>query len=109
MKAAPSLEKTLSRYAEARALVTGTTAIQGANGKFSNLEESLVRNVDRRIFGQHNARSIVDLDRMTPADIATLQARSARATVNAVYVHLAEGIDDASRRRVHDARRTPAS
>ena len=39
MKAARSLEKTLSRYAEARALVTGTTAIQGANGKFSNLDD----------------------------------------------------------------------
>ena len=75
MKAAPSLEKTLSRYAEARALVTGTTAIQGANGKFSNLEESLVRNVDRRIFGQHKARSIIDLDRTPPADIAKLLAQ----------------------------------
>ena len=72
MKQAPTLEKTLSRYAEARALVTGTTAIQGANGKFATLDESLVRNVDRRIFGQHRARSIIDLDRMTPADIATL-------------------------------------
>ena len=97
MKAAPSLEKTLSRYAEARALVTGTTAIQGANGKFSNLEESLVRNVDRRIFGQHKARSVIDLDRMTPADISTLKAQIGAGTVNAVYVHLAEGVDVPSR------------
>jgi hypothetical protein len=97
MKAAPSLEKTLSRYAEARALVTGTTAIQGANGKFSNLDESLVRNVDRRIFGQHKARSIIDLDRMTPADISTLKAQIGAGTVNAVYVHLAEGVDAPSR------------
>ena len=97
MKAAPSLEKTLSRYAEARALVTGTTAIQGANGKFSNLDESLVRNVDRRIFGQHKARSVIDLDRMTPADISTLKAQIGAGTVNAVYVHLAEGVDVPSR------------
>jgi hypothetical protein len=97
MKAAPSLEKTLSRYAEARALVTGTTAIQGANGKFSNLDESLVRNVDRRIFGQHKARSIIDLDRTTPADIATLKAQIGAGAVNAVYVHLAEGVDTKSR------------
>jgi hypothetical protein len=97
MKQAPSLEKTLSRYAEARALVTGTTAIQGANGKFSNLDESLVRNVDRRIFGQHKARSIIDLDRMTPADIVTLKAQIDAGTVNAVYVHLAEGVDPSSR------------
>jgi hypothetical protein len=97
MKEAPSLEKTLSRYAEARALVTGTTAIQGANGKFSNIEESLVRNVDRRIFGQHKARSIIDLDRMTPADITTLKGQIDSGKVNAVYVHLAEGIDARSR------------
>lgn len=96
MKQAPSLEKTLSRYAEARALVTGTTSIQGANGKFSNLEESLVRNVDRRIFGQHKARSIIDLDRMTADDISTLKGQIASGTVNAVYVHLAEGIDTPS-------------
>jgi hypothetical protein len=42
LKQAPTLERTLSRYAEARALVTGTTSIQGANGKFANSEESLV-------------------------------------------------------------------
>ena len=32
----PSLETVLTRYAEARALVAGTTAIQGSNGKFAN-------------------------------------------------------------------------
>jgi hypothetical protein len=97
MKAAPTLERTLARYAEARALVTGTTAIQGSNGKFTNIEESLVRNVDRRIFGQHKARSIIDLDRTKPADIATLQGQIANGTVTALYVHLAEGVDTTSR------------
>ena len=97
LKRAPTLERTLSRYAEARALVTGTTAIQGANGKFANSEESLVRNVDRRIFGAHRARSIVDLDRTTPADLAALRAKIDAGDVNAVYVHLAEGVDGPSR------------
>jgi cytosine/adenosine deaminase-related metal-dependent hydrolase len=96
MKQAPTLEKTLSRYSEARALVTGTTAIQGSNGKFSNIEESLVRNVDRRIFGQHRARSIIDLDRSAPADLAALRARIDSGEVNAVYIHLAEGTDPGS-------------
>jgi len=113
LKRAPTLERTLSRYAEARALVTGTTAIQGANGKFANSEESLVRNVDRRIFGAHRARSIVDLDRTTPADRAALRARIDAGDVNAVYVHLAEGVDGPSRqefRTLVDARLlTPAT
>jgi 5-methylthioadenosine/S-adenosylhomocysteine deaminase len=97
LKQAPSLETTLSRYAEARALVTGTTAIQGANGKFANIEESLVRNVDRRIFGQHKARSIIDLDRTAPADIASLRGQIASGAVTALYIHLAEGVDPGSR------------
>jgi 5-methylthioadenosine/S-adenosylhomocysteine deaminase len=97
LKQAPSLETTLSRYAEARALVTGTTAIQGANGKFANIEESLVRNVDRRIFGEHKARSIIDLDRTAPDDIAGLRDQIASGAVTALYIHLAEGIDASSR------------
>ncbi len=97
LKEPPSLETTLSRYAEARALVTGTTAIQGANGKFANIEESLVRNVDRRIFGQHRARSIIDLDRTSPGDFATLRDQIASGAITALYIHLAEGVDHGSR------------
>jgi cytosine/adenosine deaminase-related metal-dependent hydrolase len=102
LKRDPSLERTLSRYAEARALVTGTTAIQGSNGRFATIEESLVRNVDRRIFGQHRARSIVDLDRTPPADRAALRARIDAGEVTAVYVHLAEGVDPGSRAEFRD-------
>jgi len=97
LKRDPSLERILSRYAEARALVGGTTAIQGSNGRFATIEESLVRNVDRRIFGAHRARSIVDLDRTTPADRAALRTRIDAGVVDAVYVHLAEGVDARSR------------
>src|ERR671937_2138717 len=42
----PSLLRTLTRYAEARALVGGVTAIQGASAKYRRKEEALVRNVD---------------------------------------------------------------
>ena len=57
---APSLLPELTRYAEARALVGGVTAIQGASAKYQDPQESLVRNVDLRIFGEHKARSRVD-------------------------------------------------
>ena len=98
LKGAPTLERTLTRYAEARALTSGTTSIQGTNGKFSSIEEALVRNVDRRIFGQHKARSIVDLDRTTPADMATLRKQITSGAVDSLYIHLAEGTDDVSRK-----------
>ena len=88
--------QTLTRYAEVRALVGGVTAIQGASPRYPK-EEALVRNVDRRIFGQHRARSLVDLGRTEPADRQRLRDQIERGEVTAVYVHLAEGIDDRSR------------
>lgn len=102
LKQAPSLARTLSRYAEARALVTGTTAIQGANGTYADVAESLVRNVDRRIFGQHRARSIVDLGRVLDEDRTALRHQIDTGEVNAVYVHLAEGTDAPSRAEFAD-------
>jgi 5-methylthioadenosine/S-adenosylhomocysteine deaminase len=51
----PSLLRSLTRYAEARALVGGVTAIQGASAKYPSKEEALVRNVDLPIFGQDRA------------------------------------------------------
>ena len=91
------LVPTLTRYAEIRALVGGVTAVQGAAVSPQLLEESLVRNLDRRIFGQHRARSIVDLDRVRPDDLASLQAALADHEIDAIFVHLAEGADDKSR------------
>jgi 5-methylthioadenosine/S-adenosylhomocysteine deaminase len=88
----PSLLRDLTRYAEARALVGGATAIQGASARYPDKDEALVRNVDLRIFGQHRARSIVDLDRAAPDDRARLVDHIAAGEVTAVYVHLAEGV-----------------
>lgn len=88
----PSLLRDLTRYAEGRALVGGVTAIQGASAKYPGKEEALVRNVDLRIFGQHKARSVVDLSRSTAEDRSRLRARIDAGDVNAVYVHLAEGL-----------------
>ena len=98
LQADPPLLRSLTRYAEARALVGGVTAIQGASGKYPGKEEALVRNVDLRIFGQHRARSMVDLGRAAPEDRQRLRGQIERGEVTALYVHLAEGIDDLSRR-----------
>jgi 5-methylthioadenosine/S-adenosylhomocysteine deaminase len=94
----PSLLRDLTRYAEARALVGGATAIQGASAKYPGKEEALVRNVDLRIFGQHKARSMIDLGRTTPEDRTKLRAKIDAGDVTALYVHLAEGIDERSRK-----------
>jgi 5-methylthioadenosine/S-adenosylhomocysteine deaminase len=91
------LVTTLTRYAEIRALVGGVTAVQGAAVSPQLLEESLVRNLDRRIFGRHRARSIIDLDRVRPDDLARLHADLAGNEIDAVFLHLAEGVDDTSR------------
>jgi 5-methylthioadenosine/S-adenosylhomocysteine deaminase len=102
LTADPTLLPTLTRYAEARALVGGVTAIQGASAKYPSREEALVRNVDRRIFGEHRARSIVDLGRTDAADAARLRSQIAAGDVTAVYVHLAEGTDPTSAREWDD-------
>ena len=94
---AAKLVPTLTRYAEIRALVGGVTAVQGAAVNAQVLEESLVRNVDRRIFGQHRGRSIVDLDRVRPAELEGLHTDLANNQIDAIFVHLAEGVDDKSR------------
>jgi cytosine/adenosine deaminase-related metal-dependent hydrolase len=98
----PSLLPALTRYAEARALVGGTTAIQGASGRYPDPHEALVRNVDRRIFGEHHGRSLVDLGRATPEDLARLRTQIDDGEVRALYVHLAEGTDASSRAEFED-------
>jgi cytosine/adenosine deaminase-related metal-dependent hydrolase len=100
--AQPSLLPTLTRYAEARALIGGCTAIQGASGRYPDRHEALVRNVDLRIFGADHARSVIDLSRADAADRARLRARIDAGEVTTVYVHLAEGVDDRSRAEFDD-------
>jgi hypothetical protein len=98
----PSLLPQLTRYAEARALIGGCTAIQGASGKYPDKHEALVRNVDLRLFGQDRARSVIDLGRVTDADRVRLRAQIDSGAVTAVYIHLAEGVDDRSRTEFDD-------
>jgi 5-methylthioadenosine/S-adenosylhomocysteine deaminase len=87
------------RYAEIRALVGGVTAIQGASLSTQGKRESMVRNVDGMVFGEHRARAAIDL----PASLTSfgggptmkkvLEAIAA-GEVNAYYLHLAEGQRD---------------
>ena len=92
----PSLLPTPTRYAEARALVGGVTALQGASNRYPDASESLVRNVDRFVFGAQRARSLVDLGRARPEQLEQVRAGISRGDVRALYVHLAEGTDEAS-------------
>lgn len=98
----PQLPKgTQLRYAEIRALVGGVTAIQGASLTTQGSRESMVRNVDGMIFGEHRARATIDLPgNLTgfggPQFKRTLDAVAA-GEVDAHYVHLAEGMRDNER------------
>jgi len=84
------------RYAEIRALVGGVTAIQGASGRTQGADEFLVRNVDRSIFGEHRARTVIDLPASLSSswggdDLRAILDGITDGDVNAFYVHLAEG------------------
>lgn len=88
------------RYAEIRALVGGVTAIQGTGGQARSYEEeSLVRNVDKWIFGTQVGRSMIDL----PSGSFGMEGMTSvltgieRGEVKAFYVHLAEGKRDNER------------
>jgi cytosine/adenosine deaminase-related metal-dependent hydrolase len=89
---APSLLRDLTRYAEVRALVGGVTAIQGASALYPDRTEALVRNVDLPIFGRHRAGSIIDFDGVKLAKRQQLQQRMDRGELNALYIHVAEGL-----------------
>ena len=98
----PALPKgTQLRYAEIRALVGGVTAIQGASRTTQGSRESMVRNVDGMIFGEHRARASIDLpssltSRGGPQMKRVLDLIEA-GEVDAYYVHLAEGMRDNKR------------
>ncbi len=94
--------KTQLRYAEIRALVGGTTAIQGTGSQATSYQdEALVRNVDKWIFGAHVGRSMVDLpsgSRGMP-ELKSILAGIDAGEVKAFYVHVAEGRSDNERSR----------
>ncbi len=91
----------LAKYAEVKALVGGTTSIQGAPAGKRGYAKSLVRNID---FGL----DVDDVAQMMPPVISPRFQRDIRegrgvlanmnsGEVNSWFVHLAEGIDEKSR------------
>jgi hypothetical protein len=90
------------RYAEIRALVGGVTAIQGASIMTQKgSHESMVRNVDGMIFGEHRARAAVDLPTSLTGrggpDFQKVLDAIAAGEVDAHYHHLPEGMRDNER------------
>ncbi|MBA3529600.1 MAG: amidohydrolase family protein [Propionibacteriaceae bacterium] len=84
------------RYAEIRALVGGVTAIQGASFATQRSSETLVRNVDGLIFGEHRARALIDLPASLDSprggqDLQRTLTDIGNGEVDTLYVHLAEG------------------
>jgi hypothetical protein len=86
-----SLSRVMARYAETRALIGGTTAIQGASTDYPGKVEALVRNVDLWIFGQQNARALIDLPSPSDPHVKQIKDGIASGAVTAFYIHLAEG------------------
>ncbi len=86
------------RYAEIRALVGGVTAIQGASLRTQGSQESMVRNVDGRVFGEHRARAAIDLPSSPTSrggpELKRIVEAIGAGEVDAFYVHLAEGMRD---------------
>ena len=97
VKGKGGLIRDLTRYAEARALVGGVTAIQGASQMYPSPAEALVRNVDLAIFGQHKARATIDPLKEDTDKVKEWKEGIAAGEVDALYMHLAEGVDEQSR------------
>ena len=92
--------KTQLRYAEIRALVGGVTAIQGTGGQATSYQdEALVRNVDKWIFGEQRARSMIDLPSGSRGRPELETSGRHRGQGQAFYIHLAEGRSDNERSR----------
>lgn len=90
-----NLQAELGKYAELKALVGGTTAIQGmARHKAYSSEEYLVRNVEYTDVGARPVRRLLDPPR---SENAWAEARQAASTAGAWLFHLAEGISPRAR------------
>ncbi len=84
------------KYGEYRALVGGTTSIQGSVDLACS--RGWVRNVEFVNFCQDKVRqNVLAISSISPADAATLNAQFTSGQTVAFLVHLAEGIDDSSR------------
>jgi 5-methylthioadenosine/S-adenosylhomocysteine deaminase len=65
---------------------------------YPSKEEALVRNVDLPVFGRDCARSMIDL--RSEEDAENVRAELESGEISVFYIHLAEGVDDSSRREL---------
>jgi 5-methylthioadenosine/S-adenosylhomocysteine deaminase len=98
----PSLQHEAARYAEFRAIVGGTTAVQGATEHNPLASPHLVRHVDLAPFGKANAAALIrPLEE--PASLRTwLRTAIEAGKITAFYAHVAEGTDAKSRDEFDD-------
>ena len=84
------------KYGEYRALVGGTTTIQGSADL--TCTRSWVRNVEYTNFcSDHIRQDVLPISALTQTDADSLNAQFASGQTKAFFVHLAEGVDDSSR------------
>ena len=90
-----NLKVEVMKYSEVKALVGGTTGIQGSPGQMSAYSKILVRNVEHRNFGQdrvyQDVRDVSTLDE--DYIVSNLLAQD---KLDTFFVHLAEGTDQKS-------------
>jgi 5-methylthioadenosine/S-adenosylhomocysteine deaminase len=96
----PAAKEVLA-FAEAKAIVGGTTAIQGAPGTSQPYEGFLVRNVDNETFG--TGKDLVSQSALT-LDEGQLEGRAEKMKQGTTFVyHLGEGTADTLLREFEDA------
>jgi len=84
------------KYGELRALMGGTTTIQGSIGY--TCQNGWVRNVESYVFCRdHIRQNVLPVKSITALDAQKLIAQFDAGTTKAYLVHLAEGTDDSSR------------
>jgi 5-methylthioadenosine/S-adenosylhomocysteine deaminase len=85
-----------AKFGEFRAMVGGTTAIQGSVDL--TCTRSWVRNVEFKNFCEDRVRqNVLPIGDITATEAASLNAQFTSGATRAYLVHLAEGVDDASR------------
>lgn len=91
------------KYGELRAIVGGTTTIQGSVDIACS--RSWVRNVELTNFCQDKVRqNVLPISNISQSDADALNVQFANGTTKAFFVHLAEGIDDKSRNEFEQLR-----
>lgn len=84
------------KYGELRALMGGTTTIQGSIGY--TCQNGWVRNVESYMFCRdHIRQNVLPVKSISTTDAQRLISQFEAGTTKAYLVHLAEGIDDSSR------------